>query len=323
MQPEWFDEARIRRRVDMPRAILAMRSAFEQLSSGRAAVPVRTAVEGAGTTGLFMPGWLPEEGALGAKVVTVRTANAGTGRPVVQALVLLLDVETGEPAALMDGTWLTALRTGAASGLATELLARPDADVLAVVGAGGQARAQIEAVLAVRPIREVRLRSRGMRSAEVLAETLAGEGPVNSEGGVVSFSAESDPVRHVEEAGVIVTATDAVSPVLPDALPAGVHINAVGAYTPAMCEVPPRVVARARVFVDEGSAAREEAGDLIRAMEAGLFQWTDVAGELGEVVADKVTGRRTPEEVTLFKSVGSAAQDLAVAHAVLAAAGRG
>jgi ornithine cyclodeaminase len=317
MQPQWFGEEEIRSRVDMPAAIEAMRSAFLQLSSGEAEIPVRTSVEGGGTTGLFMPGWLPAEGALGAKVVTVRPSNAGTGRPVVQALVLVLDVETGAPRAVMDGTWLTALRTGAASGLATELLARPEAGVLAVVGAGGQARAQIEGVLAARPIREVRIRSRGMDSARALARALDAEGLVNRSGGAVRFTTEPDPLRQLAGAHVIVTATDSAEPILPDQLPAGCHVNAVGAYTGEMREIPAEALRRARVFVDQVEAARSEAGDLIRAAGEGAWSWDQVAGEVGQVIAGGVEGRRSADEVTVFKSVGSAAQDLAVAHAVL------
>ena len=327
MQPRWFDESEIRSRIDMPGAIAAMRSAFVQLSSGAADVPVRTAVDGAGTTALFMPGWLPDEGTLGAKVVTVRAANAGSARPVVQAVVLLVDPDTGAPAALLDGTWLTALRTGAASGLATDLLARPEAEVLAVVGAGGQARAQIEAVLAVRPIRDVRIRSRAGRSAERLVRELSTDGVTfarpDGVRGTPRFAVEMDPDRQVDGADVIVTATDAVDPVLPARLPDGVHVNAVGAWTPGMCEVPPEVVARSRVFVDERAAARQEAGDLVRAVELGVFGWNDVIGEIGELAAGRVRGRTSPSDVTLFKSVGSAAQDLAVARAVWDGTSRG
>ncbi len=313
MQLPWLDEAELRRRLDMPAAIEAMRSAFAQLSDGRARIPVRTGVEGDGTLALFMPGWLPAEGALGGKIVTVRPGNAEEGRPLVHAIVLLIDPDTGIPEAVLDATWLTALRTGAASGLATELLALPDAEVLAVVGAGVQARAQVEAVLAVRPIRQIRVRSRSAESAERFAAELRAGG-CGVDPGRVEVRVVSDPVEQLAGAQVVVTATDARDAVLPAAVDPGTHINAVGAYTPEMRELPGELVARATVIVDQREAAWAEAGDLVLAVAEGVLEPDERLPELGEVVAGRHPGRTTWEEVTVFKSVGSAAQDLAVAR---------
>lgn len=296
----------------MPAAIEAMRSAFAQLSDGRAEIPVRTGVEGGGTLALFMPGWLPAEGALGGKVVTVCPGNAGSSRPLVHALVLLVDPETGVPEAVLDATWLTALRTGAASGLATDLLARADASVLAVVGAGVQARTQIEAVRAVRPIREIRVRSRSRASAARLVDEV--RRAAAETGADLEVKAVGDPEAHLAGADVVVTATDANEAVIPDLVAPGTHVNAVGAYTPRMRELPGSLMGRARLFVDQRAAARAEAGDLIRAIAEGHLGEDVRPVELGEVVAARHPGRTAAEEITVFKSVGSAAQDLAVAR---------
>jgi ornithine cyclodeaminase len=244
--------------------------------------------------------------------VTVCPGNAGSDRPLVHALVLLVDPETGVPEAVLDGTWLTALRTGAASGLATELLARTDASVLAVVGAGVQARTQIEAVRAVRPIREIRVRSRrGASAARLVDEVRRG---VAEAGHDVEVTAVDDPEAHLAGAHVVVTATDASEAVIPDAVAPGTHVNAVGAYTPRMRELPGSLMGRATLFVDQRAAARAEAGDLIRAIDEGHLTDEVRPAELGEVVAGLHPGRTAEGEITVFKSVGSAAQDLAVAR---------
>lgn len=323
----------LRAALDMPSCIRAMRGAFAQLSSGGAEIPVRTRVElpapAAGVL-LAMPGALADPAAVGAKLVTVVPGNVRRGLPAVSALVVLLDPETGRPRALLDGEWLTALRTGAGSGLATDLLARPDASVLAVVGAGVQARTQIQAVRAVRPIREIRVVSRGGGSARRLVQELLDEvdrerdagGAPRAEGGGRPLAVRAlDDVREaVAGAHVLVTATDAEEPVLPaDAVHAGVHLNAVGAYRPDMRELPGALVTRARVVVDQREAALAEAGDLVIPVEAGLLDPASLV-ELGEVVLGREPGRRSADEVTVFKSVGSAAQDLAAASLALSRA---
>lgn len=303
----------VRRAVDMAGAIEAMRSAFAQLSDGRARIPRRLALATPGGQTLYMPGYLEEGPALGGKVVSVFPDNPRRGLPAVTGVVLLLDPETGEPRALMDGTWLTTLRTGAASGLATDLLARADARVLAVFGAGAQARGQVEAVRTVRAVEEVRIVSRTRSSAE----TLAGE--IRD----VTARVFEDRRRAVEGADVVVTATDSETPVFEGRHVApGTHVNAIGSYRPDMRELDARLMSRARVVVDSREAAWSEAGELCLAKEEGVIGDDAVDAELGEVVAGERPGRTTEEEVTVFKSVGSAAQDLAVAARVLEAAER-
>lgn len=307
-----LNESDLRACIDMRGAIGAMRHAFARLSSGQARVPVRTAVEGGGGVLLTMPGRLESPAALGAKLVSVFPGNRDHGRPAIHAAVILLDPETGAPAAIMDAEWLTALRTGAGSGLATDLLARPDAAVLGVIGAGVQARTQIEAVRAVRSIEEIRLHSRSLRSAEELASELERVDTV-----VPGTAAET-----VRGADVVITATDSTTPVFTaDAVSPGLHVNAVGGYRPDMQEVPSGIMERARVFVDQLEAALAEAGDLLVPISEGRLRREGLT-ELGALVLGRVTGRASAEEITVFKSVGNAAQDLAVAGEALAAAER-
>ena len=300
--------------MGMRGAIEAMKTAFAQLSSGEAVIPDRLSIaSGDGGVSLFMPGYLPREGHLAAKVVSVFGGNPSRGLPVIQGVVLVLDSATGGPLAVMDGTRLTALRTGAASGLATDLLAVPDASVLTVFGAGPQARTQVEAIREVRPISEIRLLSRSTTSAETMAEEIHD----------VDVRVMDDPGRAVRGAEVIVTATDSHKPVFPGrATDPGVHVNAVGAFTPMMREVDGDLVARAKVVVDARASVMSEAGDLVQAIVEGVFSIDDIHAELGEVVAGNVPGRESPEEVTLFKSVGNAAQDVAIACRVFLEAGR-
>jgi ornithine cyclodeaminase len=211
----------------------------------------------------------------------------------------------------MNGAYLTALRTGAAGGLATELLAVEDASVLTVFGAGPQARTQIEAVRAVRPIREIRLVSRPTEGARILADELEG----------VDVQVFEDPEKAVLGAQVIVTATDSRKPVFPGgAIGEGVHVNAIGAFTPEMAEVDGDLISRAKVVVDLRATVMAEAGDLVQAIEGGAFSLDSIHAELGEVVNGERTGRESPREITLFKSVGNAAQDVAVSCRILDAA---
>jgi ornithine cyclodeaminase len=223
--------------------------------------------------------------------------------------VLALDAYTGQPLALMDGTSLTALRTGAASGLATDLLARPDSSILAVIGAGVQARTQIEAVCAVRPISEIRIYS--PNRAQTLADELRGRYGVRI---VVSPSAH----EALAGADVICAATNSKTPVIhaEDVSP-GTHINGVGSFTPEMQEIGANVVSRARVIVDHRESAWAEAGDLIIPRDQGVILEQHAHIEIGEVAAGLAPGRETPDQITFFKSVGNAVQDAAVAARVL------
>ena len=287
----------------MPRAIAAMREAFAALASGRAVLPVRTAVPaGNGATLLVMPARVENPAAVGAKLVTVFPRNAGTATPVVQAIVVLIDPANGAPSAVLDGTSLTAIRTGAASGLATDLLARRDATRVAILGAGAQARTQLEAVACVRSVQSVALWSRTRAKADAFAQELRGA-PFD----VRVAESSGDAARNAE---IICCATSATVPVLRDTdVAAGAHVNAIGSFTPAMREVEGELLSRALLVVDQREAALEEAGELIDAVARRLVLPPRIA-ELGGVVTGAVAGRTSPDQVTVFKSVGLAIQDV-------------
>jgi ornithine cyclodeaminase/alanine dehydrogenase-like protein (mu-crystallin family) len=246
--------------------------------------------------------------------VSVFPGNPARGLPLIHAVVIVVDAETGRPVALMDGTYLTALRTGAASGAATELLARPGTRVAAIFGAGAQARTQLEAICTVRPIEKVWVYDPVPEAARAYIEEMKGRGqPVPADVAVAD-----SPAQAVGEADVICTATTSTAPVFDDAdLKPGVHINGIGSYTPEMQEIPAQTVARARVVVDSRSASLAEAGDLIIPMTEGLISHASIHGEIGEVAAGVISGRRSDDEVTFFKSVGVAVQDVAVAELIL------
>lgn len=296
----------------MERAVALMREAFAALSENRAQVPVRTNLDlGDGASALIMPvhvaGGPGSAGArLGLKQVTVCPGNPELGLPTIQGLMLVSDAETGRPLALMDAERLTAIRTGAASGLATELLARPESSVAAIFGAGGQARTQLEGVCAVRPIRRAWVFAPIPEQAEVYAREMSVRLGIE-------VRVADDPSR-LSEADVVCTATTSTDPVFdPAHLAPGTHINGIGSYRPDMAEIPPEIVATATVVVDHRPSCLAEAGDLHRVLETGVSAETLIHAELGEIATGHRPGRHTPEEITLFKSVGNAVQDLTTA----------
>jgi len=310
----FFSADDVRKALPMAEAIEVMKRAFGQLSAGRAVVPLRTHVDVAEHRGvaLFMPAYLPAAGRMGVKIVTVFDDNPRRGLPRIQALIVLLDAATGSPLAVMDGTSVTAIRTGAACGAATDLLARPEAATAAIFGAGVQGRTQLEAVCAVRPIRRARV-------FDPLAESAAAFARAMGLALGIEIEAAASPAEAVRDADVVCTATTSRTPVFADRdLRPGVHVNAVGSYQPSVQEIPAETVLRARVVVDHRPAALAEAGDLLIPMAQGLFGEDHIHAELGQLVTGVKPGRASAEEVTLFKSVGIAVQDLAAAIHVLA-----
>ena len=305
----------VRAALPMPEAIRVMKEAYRQFSSDQAEVPLRSRIEVPEVDGvvLFMPAFLHESGDLAVKAVSVFPRNAARSLPTIHALVIAFDAQTGAPAAVIEGATLTALRTGAASGAATDLLARMDSSTLAVFGSGAQARTQVEAVCAVRPIHEVRIYSLDPEGARRMAAELDGQ---TLSGARVLLTASAEEAA--AGADVICTATTSSTPVFGDSmLSEGVHINAIGAFTPEMQEIDPATITRARIFVDSRQAALAEAGDLIQPIRQGLITEAAIVAELGEVVAGMRAGRRTPQETTVFKSVGIAVQDAVAAGAIL------
>ena len=308
----------VRQALPMRQAIEAMKAAFAQLSTGQADLPLRVALQVPQHDGvtLFMPAYLAADDQMAVKIVSVFDHNPGKGLPLIHALVVAVDATTGVPVAVMDGTYLTALRTGAASGAATDLLARQDARTAAIFGAGAQGRTQLEAVCAVRPIQTAWV-------YDVVPERAAAYADEMSQRLSLPLRVAKTPTDAVCEADVVCTATVSSSPVFEDAdVRPGTHINAIGAYTPQMQEVPAETVLRARVVIDHREASLAEAGDLLIPLQQGLMTEDHIYAELGEIAAGHKPGRVSSEEITLFKSVGVAVQDVAAAGAALEAAQR-
>jgi len=302
----------IRGILSMPEAIRAVGQALVQLSTGRALVPARTSLEVPGfrTTALVMPAYLPGPKRIGLKLISLCEDNPARGLPLAQALMIVMDAENGTPLAVLEAGHLTAVRTGAASGAATDALARRDARVAAVFGAGVQGRTQLEAIAAVRPLRKAFVVDPFPPAAAAFAEEM---------GRVLGLDVEpADAAAALREADIVSTATTSATPVFRDAdLKTGVHINAIGSYKPQVREVPGPTVRRAGLFVDDRRACLEEAGDILIPLREGAIGEDHIRAEIGEVLAGLKPGRRSEEEITLFKAVGSAVEDLAVAVLVL------
>lgn len=307
----------VRRALPMNEAIEAMKKAYASLSSGTAVVPLRTrlSIPGSEALSLFMPAFVNTEdaNALAIKVVSLFPTNPARGLAYIQAAVMVFDSETGQAIALLEGSSLTAIRTGAAGGAAVDLLARTDSQTVAVFGAGAQGRTQLEAACTARKITTAFIYDADRNKAKSFVDEMKGRGAIPEDIRVASSSEEA-----VAQADIICTATTSLKPVFEDnAVKSGAHISAVGSYTPDMQEVPAETLQRARIFVDSRSASLEEAGDLIQPMRAGLFDESHICGELGEVLQGKIPGRQSQDEITYFKSVGIAVQDAIAAQTAL------
>lgn len=302
----------VRALVSMPDAIELMKQAFAELSSGRTVSPLRTVIPlpDREADALFMPAYVPAMDALGLKSVNVFRNNPARGLPAIHALVMLVDTETGQPTAIMDGSYLTALRTGAVSGAAADLLAREDSRTLTVIGAGAQGVTQIAAICAVRPIERVIAVDVSDAALQRLQDGIRQDWPDLLDRVEVS----TDASAAVRQADIVCTATTSRQPVFADSdLKPGTHVSGVGAYTPQMQEIPTETVVRATVVVDAIEAALEEGGDLIIPLNQGLVTRDHFARELGMLVNSEVPGRSSRDEITFFKSVGNAVQDVVVA----------
>jgi ornithine cyclodeaminase len=254
-----------------------------------------------------MPAW--SKAFTGLKTVVVKTDNAAKGLPTITASYLLIDNDTGATVAMMDGTELTRRRTAAASALAADYLARKDAAAMVMVGAGALGAHFIRAHRAVRPIRRVSIYNRSLNKAEALAREIAREG--------IDAKAVSNLEDAVRDADIVSCATTSTAPIVKGAwLKPGAHVDLAGAFKPGMRETDGDVMARSRVYVDTREGALAEAGDLLQARDEGKFRMEDVAGDLFDLCRGKVSGRKDEHEITLFKSVGTAIEDLVTAAMV-------
>lgn len=306
----------VERALPMAVAIEAMRTAMARLSAGDCLVPERTHIdlpEHAGVT-LVMPACMPSEGRMSVKVITLYDRNPAQGLPRIQAVTLLFDATNGVPLAMLEGSTLTAIRTGAGSGVATDLLARADSRRAAIFGAGRQARTQLEAVCCVRPIVSACVYDPDAVAADRFAREMSAKLGI-------AVDVAGSPAHALRDADIVCTATVSPAPVFDDAdIRPGTHINAIGSYKPHVQELPAATVARAHVVVDHRAGALTEPGDLLIPMAQGLFGPEHVALEVGEILLGRKPGRTSEDEITLYKSVGVAVQDLAAASAALARA---
>lgn len=300
--PQFFDEDEVRARLRMPDLIEAMERALVEFSAGRVVQPVRTVLEFGANRSLFglMPSYVPSLPALGAKLVTVCPGNAGRGLETHQAMIVMLNPETGVAEAILDGRYITEVRTAAVSAVSARLLARKDARVLGILGSGVQARSHYEALSLVREFREVRAWSPNAdRLRQFAAETGAramenAEAVVRGADVVVAVTASPTPVVQSEWVGD------------------GTHVIAVGSCRPTERELDPALVERARLVVDSRAAALQEAGDVVMGIAEGRWTAAHIAAELGELPA-----RLNDREITVFKSLGLAVEDIFAAHLVL------
>ncbi|WRU93656.1 ornithine cyclodeaminase family protein [Priestia filamentosa] len=296
--------------ADMNEIIEWAAISLKEFSAERTVTPIRSALPFGEwqNTALVMPSVAEGLGSLGLKVVNVAPHNKKLGKKTINGVVMLSDCETGEPLALLEGSYLTMMRTGALSGVATKYLSREDSKKLCVIGTGEQAKGLIEAVLAVRDIEEILLYNRTEQKAQEFAEYIKNK-----------FSKRvrvySDPNDAVSEADIVVTTTNSSTPVFSETLRSGVHVNAVGSFRPTMQELPSHVISQAdKVVVESKEAALEETGDLQVPIQEGTFNPSNIYGELGRIVNEEYKGRENNQEITVFKSVGLAVVDIVIAQ---------
>ncbi len=306
-----LNKNQINKLVTMKEAILTMKTAFVQLSKREANIPVRlsTDIPGKNATSLVMPAYLLDSPYYTVKVVSVNYSNPQKGLPLLHSSVQVFDASKGNIVATLDGESITAIRTGAVSGLATGILAKKDAKVGAIFGTGVQAKSQVEAILFVKNLEKILVFSRTKESAELFCNL------IYDTFGIKASTGNKDSLK---EADVICTATPSKKPLFDHSdLNLGVHINAIGSFKPHMQEIGIETVINSKVIVDNREACEVEAGDLIIPVEEKKWSFNLVHGELGQVILGEVSGRDSDDEITLFKSVGNAIQDLALANLIM------
>lgn len=312
-----LNEADMRAVFSMKDAVQADKDALQLYSEGKSNVPLRANLDVPEHEGqsLYMYGYAAPAHALGVKIVSVYPKNIEKGLNSVPATMVLVNSETGEVCAMMDGTFLTRIRTGAVAGAATDVLARKDSKVFALFGTGGQAETQLEAVLTVRPIELVKVFDISVERAQAFAERMTG---LFGERYGVRIVAAASAEEAIADADVITAVTTSKRAVFDGRLvKKNAHINGVGSYTPDMAEIDEYIVTHAdKVYVDTRDGAIQESGDLIQPIQKGVFSAEQVTGELGEVISGMVVGRESDDEMTYFKTTGSAVMDIVTAQRI-------
>jgi len=307
--------ADVKKALPMSHVIEVMKQTFVYLSDKKAIIPQRTHLGISEFNGdvLVMPIYLPDMERIGLKAITLFDDNPKKNLPLIHALITVFDATNGKPIAIMDGSYLTALRTGAGSGVATSILSREDSQVAAIFGAGEQGRTQLEAICSVRAIKKALIFDMNKAKAKLFAEEMS-----NSLSIPVKVASTNSDLKDVD---IISTATNSAKPVFSDSdLKPGVHINAIGSYKPHKREVPSETILKAKVIVDHRESCLTEAGDLLIPLKEGIITKNHILSEIGEIISSKKQIRKSREEITFFKSVGNAIQDLTAANEVIKAA---
>lgn len=300
----------------MKDAVESVKQAFMLYSQGKAENPLRTNIHAAKYEGnlLFMPTYAEDTGCASLKIINIYPNNMKKGMPTSFAQVILIDAQTGDIIAMLDGTYVTQFRTGAASGVCFDVLGRKDAKAGALIGTGGQAQTQLEAMLAVRDLDVVRVHDLSPERTEafvkMMGEKLAGYG--------TEIVAAASADEAVADADLLVTVTPSRKPVFDGSkCKPGVTVSCVGAYQPDMQEMDPRILTRAdKIFFDSRSAVLEESGDILIPLADGTIKEEDITGEIGDVIAGRIKGRERDDEIIVFETVGIGMQDLITAKAI-------
>lgn len=305
----YISNSDIKELIPMTIAIELMEKAFSDLDSGKAEVPPRLVAQGPDgkVTLLIKPAFVKGAPSFSVKLFTQAVNNHLHNLPAMIGMVILFDSETGQIKSLLDAAYLTAIRTGAAGGVAAKLLSNPDAKTVAIYGCGVQGRTQLEAVCAVRDIKKVLVADRSGKNAEQFISDM-------NKKCEAQFSL-LDHGEMLREADIICTATNSGTPLFsPENIKPGAHITAIGSYKPEMQEIDPRLISSCSLWVDDREMCLTESGDIIRPLEMGIMNSDHIRGTIGQLVNRKINGRTNKDEITIFKSVGTGIQDLVIAQ---------
>ena len=307
MNLPFYSEDDVKKTVSMSDAISAMREAFITLSNKMAIVPnrINLPIKDQNALHLSMPAYIKGGKYIMVKLVNVHYDNPKNNLPLINGLILMMDAKHGKPIALIDGKSVTALRTGASSGLATELLSKSDSNYAVIFGTGVQAYKQIEAIRTVRDLESIKVIGRNIDKAQKFCNQF-------------DSSVESASSDCLKNADIICTATTSDNPLfnLNDVKP-GVHINAVGAHQSKSRELSSELIQMGKVFIDQLSPSKHEAGDILIPIMEGIYSWDKIEGELGELIDGKIEGRKNESEITIFNSIGNAIQDLVIGSIII------
>ena len=306
MNLPFYDEVDVIASILMPDAIHAMRNAFLALSNGSAIVPnrINLPMEDQNALHLSMPAYINGGAYNMIKLVNVHFDNPQKGLPLINGVILVMNAKKGNPLALVEGKSVTALRTGAGTGLATDLLARRNSKRAIIFGTGAQAKTQIDAIRCVRNLTSIIVIGRSEEKAIKFCN-------------LFDSLVQPGEMSDLKNADIICTATTSKTPLFNfEDIKAGVHINAIGAHQADTRELGTSLIQKSKVYIDQLSSSQIEAGDLIIPINEGKYNWNNVEGELGELIDEKIAGRTSEDEITIFNSIGNAVQDLVIASMV-------